>query len=337
MKIKETGLQRSALNRFDLLGADESGLSKAFAYILGKEPSTLYKFLRHIGISCKNTRTNYKNTSIEIERVRRGEGRTDIEIKQKGKYHVIIECKVRKSKVQLQRTQYLNSFEDEPQKVLCFITQKHDFKKQINDNIQVHNVGWINILNLFDSREFENNALVKEFIGFAMKGFKMREHKEILVQDLGKKTEIDRFRKYQIYRRDIIFGSPLYFSPYFTRTAKQPDGEGISYLSKILGVLTLSPKDISNFKDDLYKFSDSDIDLVERWINGVNLDISENITGIFTYFFLAKPLQLNVQLKKDRTKKRGRGKNWIAAMIPKNRCVTFEEFIRRLMKAKMTN
>jgi hypothetical protein len=38
-------------------------------------------------------------------------------------------------------------------------------------------------------------------------------------------------------------------------------------------------------------------------------------------------------LKKDGTNKKGRGKNWIAALIPKNRCVTFEEFTKRLMKA----
>jgi len=33
---------------------------------------------------------------------------------------------------------------------------------------------------------------------------------------------------------------------------------------------------------------------------------------------------------KDGAIEKGRGKNWIAGMIPKNRCVTFAEVIRRL-------
>ncbi|MFQ5754309.1 MAG: hypothetical protein ACE5HI_20175 [bacterium] len=177
------------------------------------------------------------------------------------------------------------------------------------------------------------NQTVQNFSKFAMKGFKMREQKEILVQDLGDTNEIKRFREFQVYRRDVISGSPLYFSPYFTRSANQSEGEGLSYLSKILGILTVSPKDVLNFKDDLSKFA-GDPSLVEKWITGVNLDKEKENDKTFTYFFLAEPLRLNVPLIKDGTNKKGRGKNWIAAMIPKNRCVTFEEFTRRLMEEK---
>jgi hypothetical protein len=331
MNIKNTGLDRSALIPFDLLGTDEVGLSKAFAYTLGKEPSALYSFLHFIGLKTNHTKANFQNISIETERVR-DEGRTDIEIKQARKFHVIIECKVRSSKVHTQRTQYLNSFDNVPQKVLCFITREHDFKKQLHNDIQIHNLGWIDIINLFDNKLFLKNKAVQDFSKFAMKGFKMKEQKEILVQDLGDPNEIKRFREFQVYRRDVISGSPLYFSPYFTRSANQPEGGGLSYLSKILGILTVSPKDILNFKDDLSKFAGNP-NLVEKWIAGVKLDKKEN-EKTFTYFFLAEPLRLNVPLIKDGTNKKGRGKNWIAAMIPKNRCVTFEEFTRRLMEKK---
>ena len=106
MIIKQSGLGRSPLSQFDLLGVDETGLSKAFAYILGREPAALYRFLQHIGVSVKNTSRNFHATKILTERVRE-EGRTDIEIRQQGRFHVIIECKVRTNKVQSQRTKYL--------------------------------------------------------------------------------------------------------------------------------------------------------------------------------------------------------------------------------------
>ena len=50
----------------------------------------------------------------------------------------------------------------------------------------------------------------------------------------------------------------------------------------------------------------------------------------FTYFFLDNSVQLKTILKKDGTRDVGRGKNWIAAQIPPNRCVTFEEFIKHM-------
>ena len=330
MKIKNKGYNRSVLNTFDLLGTDEVGLSKVFAFLLGKEPKVLYRFLHYIGVKTKFTNENYRAITIEIERVR-DEGRTDIEIKQTGKFHVIIECKVRKGRVHAQRTQYLKSFDKVPQKILCFITQERDFNKQIAKDVQIRNIGWLDVINLFDNKSFLTRPLIKEFLSFAIKGFKMREQKEILIQDLSNPLEIKRYLEFHIYRRDITFGSPLYFSPYFTRKANQPEDEGISFLSKILGILTLNPKDILNFEDDLHRFT-SDKQQVKKWIKGVELDLSFKAKNTFTYFFLAEPLELPHPLKKDSGKEKGIGKNWISLMIPKNRCVTFEEFTKRLLK-----
>ena len=329
MKIKNKGYNRSVLNTFDLLGTDEVGLSKVFAFLLGKEPKVLYKFLHYIGVKTKFTNANYRAVTIEIERVR-DEGRTDIEIKQTGKFHVIIESKIRKGRVKAQREKYITSFDNVPQKIMCFITQERDFNKQIADDVQIRNMGWLDVINLFDNKSFFNRPLVNEFLSFAIKGFKMKEQKEILIQDLSDPLEIKRYREFHIYRRDITFGSPLYFSPYFTSKAKQPKGEGISFLSKILGILTLTPNDIRNFEDDLHRFT-SDKQLVKKWIKGVELDLSSGSEDIFTYFFLAEPLDIPHPLKKDSGKK-GSGKGWIALMIPKNRCVTFEEFTKRLLK-----
>ncbi len=325
MIIKQSGQNKSSLSHFDLLGSDEKGLAKAFAYLLGREPLALFEFLKCLGVDARNSKSNFLSTKINIERVRE-EGRTDIEIRQKAKYHIIIECKVGSNKVRSQRTQYLNSFDNEPHKILCFITQNNDFKRQRHDDIIVHNLGWIDIIPLFEDKRFVNKPLVKEFMNFAIKGLKMREQKEVLIQDLSKRVEIKRFRDNRVYRRDVVYGSPLYFAPYFTREAAQSEGAGISYLSKVLGILTLSSKNIQNFEEDLSKFTKNKR-LITKWKKGVAVKGEKT----HTYFFLDEPVKLNSPLKKDGTIKKGRGKNWIAAMIPKNRCVSFAEFTRRIV------
>lgn len=329
MIVKNIDFPKTSLTPFDLLGANEIGLSKAFAYILANSPAALFKFLQFIGIKIKNTESNYRKTQIIIEQ-KREEGRTDIEIKQLEKYHVIIECKVRNNKVIEQRAQYLNCFDDVSQKCICFITQINDYQKQVLDNISIQNIGWMEIANLYDSKAFYKNALIKDFLRFVMRGYKMRDQKEILIQDLSDDTEMRRYREYHIYRRNVIFGSPLYFSPYFTKKAKQPEGEGISFLSKVLGILSLNPNEVDNYEDDLLTFADGNKDTVDKWLKGVKIDSPSNET--YTYFFLDEPVALKKSLLKDGTREKGRGKNWIAAKIPPNRRVTFEEFVKRMVE-----
>lgn len=327
MIIKRENYKGSVLNRFDLLGYDETGLSKAFAYLLAVEPSILYRFLRDIGIKVQNTQANFSNTTIDIER-KRQEGRTDIEIRQQGKFHVIVECKVGSNRIRNQRSQYLPSFEDEPQKVLCFITQERDCNLEVKPNIEIYYRGWLDIIGLVESRDFERSEIIREFINYATKGFKMRDQKEVLVQDVSNQDEIKRYKENNIYRRDETFGSPLYFAPYFTRAANEK--EGITNLSKVLGVITARPDDISSFKDELLEFANKDKKLVEKWLAGIE---TKKSTELKTYYFLANPVQLDKPLLKDGGREKGRGKGWIAAMIPKNRCVTFEEFTRRIVES----
>ncbi len=332
MKIKEQKLDQSPLNQFDLLGSDEVGLSKAFAYLMGKEPAVLYEFLHKIGVATKNTRLNFNLTSVEVEKSR-SEGRTDIEIRQQKKFHVIIESKVGNNKVITQRTQYLSSFDknSSDKKVLCFITGINDFSKELAHDINIYNMSWLEVGDMLESKKFINIPLVQDFLSFIKKGYNMREQKEILVQDLGNSEEINKYKKHQVYRRDVVFGSPLYFAPYFTRTSGE--SEGISSLSRIVGILSLNPKDIENYCDELNKFC-HDQAVVENWKCAVKKDAKNPEDKKYTYFFLDEPLELDVSLRKDGGNKKGRGKNWIAAMIPRNRCVSFQEFTKRLMDEK---
>jgi len=338
MKIKESGLERTPLNRFDLLGDNEVALSKAFAWILGHEPKILYRFLHSIGVNVKNTKNNFKNTSIVIER-HREEGRTDIEIKQGDKFHIIIESKVGNNKVSKQREQYLKCFSKNSGKnVLCFITGVNDYKLQKVNAVDIHNLSWNQILNIYDNKDFCEIKLVDEFLSFIRKGYKMNNQKEILIQDLAISEEIKKYIENNIYRRKAIFGSPLYFAPYFTRKSGRVEGEGVSYLSKILGILTLSPKDIDNYKDELSQFTENEI-LLSKWVKGIKEDNKrikeDNKRILYTYFFLDTPLKLRVPLKKDVGRGKGIGTNWISKMIPKNRCVTFQEFTQRLIDSQI--
>lgn len=175
MIIKETGQSYSILNRFSLLGKNEVALSKGFAYLLGKERNALFAFLKHLGIKIKNTESNFKQILIEVER-KRDLNRTDIEISFPNRFHIIIECKVRKGKVTEQRTQYIRDFKVEcPQNVLCFLTQERDSTKQKVDNVDVIYLGWLEIVDLFSSRHHFSTPLIKEFSQYALRTYNMNE------------------------------------------------------------------------------------------------------------------------------------------------------------------
>jgi hypothetical protein len=326
MIIKPAGYVKYSLNTFYLYGFNETGLAKAFAFTLSKDPAILFKFLHYLGIRNKNNESNFREIEIFTERKREA-GRTDIEIVLEGYFHVIIEAKVRKNKITDQRTQYLNSFKNQPQKVLCFITQNYDYKKQTADGIAIKNIDWSDIDDLIDEKELLQNSVIRDFQNYLRRGYQLRKQKEILIQDLSDEIEMKKYRKYNVYRRDVIFGSPLYFSPYFTRKSNQPEGEGISYFSKVLGIITCKPEEVEAFKDDLKEFSGNNTKLVTKWINGTKLDKEDSY---FTYFFLGDPVRIQKPLLKDGTTNTGRGKNWIAAQIPPNRCVSFEEFVKHM-------
>lgn len=329
MNIKETGQNYSILNRFSLLGKNEVALSKGFAFVLGREREAMFSFLRHLGVKLKNTEGNYSKIKVEVER-KRDRNRTDIEISFPNRFHIIIECKVRKGKVTEQRTQYIRDFnQDYPQNILCFITQERDSTTQQVDNVEVNYLGWLEIIDLFTSRKYQNIDLIKEFCRYAIRTYNMNEQKEILIQDVSDPIEMERYKKCNVYRRYETFGIPLYFAPHFTRKAKQEEGEGISYLSKVLGTLTMQPQEIDNTSTELSKFS-KDQALIQSWIKGVKLDKDDKI---YTYYFLDKPVKLNKPLRKDPGIKKGRGVGWIAASVPPNRCVSFQEFTKRIILA----
>lgn len=327
MIIKHEQRTATHLTPFDLLGNDETGLSKAFAFLLAKDKNALFTFLHFLGIRTKNTHKNFLATSIEIEHSR-PEGRTDIEIVHPD-FHIIVECKINTGKILHQRKQYLGAFNDVPNKVMCFITQERDTNKQKDQGIIMRNVSWLDILDILESTRFKTNGTVDQFMRYAMRRYKMKTQKEILVQDLSIPLELNRYLEHSVYKRDVTFGTPLYFAPYFTRNVNEAIGEGIRYLSRVLGVLTLKPIDIEEYRSDIESFSEKP-EQVETWIQGVKKGNKKYQKTEHTFYFLDDPVELPNPLLKDGTIKKGRGRDWIAAAIPKNRCVTFAEFVRRI-------
>lgn len=135
MILKKSETNSTNKKHFDLLGTDEVALSMAFAFMLASDRDCYFKFLRYIDIPIYNTKSNFKQSSIEVEK-HIEEGRTDIELFQTNKYHVIIECKIGKAKVKKQREQYLPSFDKYVQtKTLCVLTQERDSSKQVAKDI----------------------------------------------------------------------------------------------------------------------------------------------------------------------------------------------------------
>lgn len=330
MILKRTETERTSYNLLDLLGSDENALSKAFAFLIAADKDCYFEFLKHLNIRIKNTEKNFQEATVTIQK-KRTEGVTDIEITQTDRFHIIVECKIGKGKVKKQRIQYLSSFDHNAKnKILCILTQERDTNKQIENDVTIRNTSWLEIIELYNNKHFLHKQLVSDFLKFATKNYKMRELKEILIQGLGDQTEIQRFNQFKVYRRDQTFGTPIYFAPYFNRGSGQI--EGITKLSKILGILTFKPDDIENFRSDLESFSE-DKNIVDTWMQGIKFGNDDKNT-VYTYYFLDEPLTFNKPLKKDGGIEKGRGKNWIAANIPRNRCVSFTDFIKHIPELK---
>ena len=347
MDIKKENYNKSYVNFFELIGDNEVALSKAFAFVLANDYDVLKEFLQELDISWKKEDDRIKALSIKIE-VAKNDGRTDIEIKEEGKFHVIIECKVGINKVEGQKTQYNKRFDNTTEKnILCFITAEKIVEPIIEKGIVV-SLSWLNIVDMLNKKAF--SKIVNVLLNFIIGSYKMNTLKEILVQDLKKSIGIKRFLDCYSYVREETSGIPLYFAPYFTKkgvqdyksiTKTEGISEGISYISKVLGVLTLEygkiKEDWKHIEDKLNKFAEgieNRENLVKKWEKGLkdcNEKLEEDIpkTKNQTYYFLSKPIELKKPLLKDNNKN---SNGWIGPQIPKNRNIKFDIFLKKIIE-----
>lgn len=150
--------------------------------------------------------------------------------------------------------------------------------------------------------------------------------KEILVQDVGDKEQIINFKENYLYRRPKPAIYPLYFAPYFTK--KSEEKQGISFISKVLGVLTIKPELTDKIEKKLEEFATKDgeihKELIIKWKKGLE---KENKNKELTFYFLDKPIKLKKTVYKTETRY---SKGWIGGSIPPNRIITFQSLIERM-------
>lgn len=127
----------------------------------------------------------------------------------------------------------------------------------------------------------------------------------------------------------MTYGTPIYFAPYFTQRAigtLDVTEDGIEYLSRVLGVLTLHPSKIKDFTDDLKEFCGDNGTTVDQWIKGVRIegDKEGNLgeDGLLTYYFLDEPIKLTKILKKT---------GWLPRELSQGVSISFASFVERLM------
>ena len=284
-------------------------------------------FIKLLGIKLSNSLLNFSKFRIEIQRKREA-GITDIEITDEEKIHIIVECKIKQGKVRRQRTQYNKEFTKNCGKYLCLLTEVYDSNIQMEGDVKVITLSWYDIITVFNTKDFLSKEIVVNFIKFAERNYKMNNIKEILIQGLSNDEEEKRYNDYCIYRRKLTFGSPLYFAPYFSKM-KYKNNYGIKSLSKILGIITATTSDIVNYVSEFEKFTD-DKALIKKWKSGIKLNNTKKDQTLYTYYFLRKEMDFKSPLIKDGGIEKGRGKNWIAANIPQNRCVSFSEFLKHI-------
>ena len=357
MKIKKQEQDISYLDMFDVVGGKETNLAKILAYILAKDEKAFRKFLEILNIEeikNKKSKNLLANSSIEIEvaygkeKIKNNKGgRTDIEITIKDpKIFIIVECKVKGNKATIEQYKRykpiynLKEKETKYKKYFIFLSHQSGINIIENEDIEVIDLDWRQLINaLSEASDASNDTELQSFLNYYERSYGMSNQKEVLIQDVSAKKEIERLKNC-VYRRGKTNGSPLYFAPHFTAST---NNKGIHQISKILGIITI--KDITwqkvqanciRFAEIAYPASEEGEtrkELLKLWetdvINTGNYFLENPKDGqvIFTYYFLNKPVKLSKALQKDGGIKKGRGKNWIAGKVPRNRCVTFADFI----------
>ena len=319
---------------FDLLGVKETSLCKAFAFTLAKEPAAFCAVMRDV-FGIKYANWQHDKSEINLETRYEDIGRTDIEIKFSN-YHIIIEAKVGQNSVSKEQNEkYKDCFKsyEGTNKILCFVTENLSPNRDLNlKDVKVVYRSWSDIVEVLERIAKKTKGLIKDFLYYYEGAYKMQHIKEVLVQDLGLKSEIERFEDNHVYKCKPQVGTPLYFAPYFTKSAEGSRKDGIYCFAEVCGVVTGKANEIPEdlLKAFAKKYSDSkheQEDIIQKWKNGLN---GCNNSEENSYYFLGEFVNFNKPFRKDGGNKTGRGKGWIAAMISRNRCIPFKEFIRRM-------
>jgi hypothetical protein len=296
-----------ANNVFALLGDLETALTKSLGFMLNHNKSLLYTFLRTIGILDRKSLKSVRKAEVEIE-VPDRHGRTDIEVKFKDVFYVIIECKVGgnlPSKQQLQRyCQKLLTLNGE--RKLCVITEvdsKDWFEKEIFGNSRTFAglpkndiifLTWQELHENFFSDLDLNDEFDRHFEDYLEK---MIMQNEILVVSADPdpkygEEDVYFYRKHHIYwySVDTMKKRHNYIALYLPKQFKKD--QGIQEIARILRYELCSLDQLGLPKDSNYY---------------KRLKASDTGRPRFYKLVLGEPIKLVRKIKKSRGK---RVRNW---------------------------
>lgn len=125
----------------------------------------------------------------------------------------------------------------------------------------------------------------------------MTSQKEISIRTLDTPTERERYENCYVFRQD----GDREILPYF---AVSYPGEGILFVSKILGQLSLTPKEASDtalLKEQLEPFAQQAFtehpeEIMRKWLAGLRLPQDTDGEAPVNYVFLDKPLTLPIPI-----------------------------------------
>ena len=125
----------------------------------------------------------------------------------------------------------------------------------------------------------------------------MTSQKEISIRTLEAPTEQERYENCYVFRQD----GDREILPYF---AVSYPGEGILFVSKILGQLSLTPKEASDtalLKEQLepfakQAFTEHPEEIMRKWLAGLRLTQDTDGEAPVHYVFLDKPLTLPIPI-----------------------------------------
>ena len=123
--------------------------------------------------------------------------------------------------------------------------------------------------------------------------FDSMKNKNILIQDVGRESELQRFIGHNIYRRSEPLPNTVdhvdFFAPYFTSAAQEKMGLNGIYCVDMVSAFAAKRETLQKVFGNLSVF---------KWESGLNV-LNDNYEGVATYYFLGESIVLKNPIVKE--------------------------------------
>lgn len=193
---------------FDVMGSNETSLTRALASILFKDLTLLNQLLKfcYPDKNFKLSKYDFKRTNFFFEKDSKSNGRTDIEIINDN-FHIVIEAKIKNNTItKIQASKYSNILNNSKSTNKLFIFLVEVDNTIIPSNIIKHynkilfsKIAWSNIYNLINSRKAININLVPELLNSLKGSHEMKIHDIDIWAVVVKGDQIENMENSKIY------------------------------------------------------------------------------------------------------------------------------------------